>query len=310
MKYALVLVALAGCTPNIPVPDVKVSADEAAVARGKYLADGPMGCLGCHSRRDWTHFGGPVVAGTEYGGSDDMAREDGFPDSFSFGAPNLTPHHLGDWSDGEVVRAMLLGQAKDRHGLFPLMPYLIWRDAVPLEDGVDVVDYLRTLKPVEHDAPPRKLAIPGFVLDGFPQPRALAPKAPKPGDPTYPAYVVARSGCMDCHTPADDRGTYTGAPFSGGREFKVPAPGKGVVRSANLTPDDTGLGKWSKEMFVAKFKASTLDAARAQAVGDDGYNSVMPWWCYGGMTDEDLGAVWDFLHALPATKHEVAKFTP
>src|SRR5262245_37002040 len=95
------LVCASSCAKNIPVPDVKVSADEAQLARGKYLAEGAMGCLACHSKRDWTKLGGPLVDGSAFGGTGDIGKEEGFPESFSFGAPNLTPHHLGDWSDGE-----------------------------------------------------------------------------------------------------------------------------------------------------------------------------------------------------------------
>jgi hypothetical protein len=310
-KLVVVVVALlAGCAKNIPIPDVKVSSDEALVARGKYLAEGPMGCIVCHSKRDYTKFGGPVVAGSEFGGSDDIAVEDGFPDGWHFGGPNLTPHRLKDWSDGEIVRAILFGQSKDGHGLFPMMPYQIWRDTEPLDDAVAVVAYLRTLKPIDHDVVKRQLPIPGFVLDGFPEPHAVAKAVPAKDSPHYGAYVVASAGCVDCHTQADERNNYIAPRFSGGREFPVPKPGKGFLHSANLTSDDTGLGKWTKEIFIAKFKSSTLDAARAQSVGDDGFNSIMPWWAYSMMTEEDLGAIWDYLHALPPTKNLVAKITP
>jgi len=306
----LVVVAVLGCTRNIPVPDVKASAAEAHVARGRYLANNAMSCVVCHSRRDWTKFGGPVVEGSEFGGSGDIPVVEGWTSKMHFGAQNLTPQHLADWSDGEIVRATLLGQSKDTHGLFPYMPYRTWRDAVPLEDATDIVAYLRTLSPIAQDAPERDLPIPTFVLNRLPEPRELKASAPKPSDPGYGAYVTARARCVECHTEDDRRGNYTAPLFSGGREFAVPPPGKGFVRSSNLTPDpDTGLGGMTREAFVARFKAMTLEAARASTVGDDGYNSVMAWWAYSGLTEEDLGAVFDYLKSLPPVKNNVEKWS-
>lgn len=302
------LVAVASCRPNIPLPDVVVTADEARLARGAYLANHAMGCVVCHSQRDWTRPGGPVVDGTAFGGSDNIAREDGFPESFSFGAANLTPHFLKDWSDAEIVRAVALGQSRDGHGLFPLMPYTEYREHVALDDMAALVAYLRTLSPIAHEIPARKFPMPGFVLDGMPQPRSLRSKAPAPGDADYPQYVTGIAGCLACHTKADKKGNFLGAPYSGGREFPVPAPGKGVVRSANLTPDDdTGLGRWTREQFVARFKASSLEAARATSIPEGSFNSTMPWWAYAGMSEQDLGAIYDFLRTLPPVKNAVVK---
>jgi hypothetical protein len=309
LLLAVLALAAGACRPNIPMPEVKVSADEASRARGEYLAHHGMGCVVCHSQRDWSRFSGPVAAGTELVGSNDIAREDGFPESFSFGAANLTPYFLKDWSDGEIARAIALGQSKDGHGLFPLMPYPEYREHLAVDDLAALVSYLRALPQKAHDVPPRKFPMPGFVLDGMPVPRTLRDKAPKPGSPDYPAYVTGVAGCLACHTGADDRGQLIGAPYAGGRDFKIPAPGAGIVRSANLTPDETGLGAWTREMFIGRFKAATLEAARAQATEPGGYNTVMPWWAYAGMTEEDLGAIYDFLRALPPVKNKVAKTT-
>lgn len=44
--------------------------------------------------------------------------------------------------------------------------------------------------------------------------------------------------------------------LAGGFEFKMPVGG--VVRSANITPDaETGIAKWTEEMFVNRFKSYT-----------------------------------------------------
>jgi hypothetical protein len=118
--------------------------------------------------------------------------------------------------------------------------------------------------------------------------------------------MLGISGCIECHTNTDNRGKRIGEPYAGGREFKVPAPGGGVVRSSNITPDDeSGIGKWTKEMFVARFKSQTLEAA--QPIEPKGYNTIMPWWSYSGMTEDDLGALYDALRALPPVKNVVVR---
>ena len=128
--------------------------------------------------------------------------------------------------------------------------------------------------------------------------------------PGYGKYLTEIAGCVGCHTAADKRGTYTGPQYAGGREFLVPAPGTGTVRSANLTPDDaTGLGRWSKQQFVARFKNATLETARTQEVSG-GFNSVMPWWAWSRLREEDLGAIYDYLRTVPATSQLVLKHTP
>ncbi len=309
LLVVVVAVNLCGCVKTIPPPDIKVSTEEATLARGKYLADHSMGCVGCHSPRDWTHLGGPPVAGAEYTGDAHTSKEDGFPDSFAFGAPNLTPDHLKTWSDGDIARATVLGQTPEKKGLFPLMPYMLWRDNVALEDVAAVVAYLRTLPAKAGDPmPERKFPMPGFVINGFPEPRTLRATAPKPGDADFGQYITARSGCLDCHTNADDKGKLIGPRFAGGRSFPIPAPGKGKVVSANLTPDpDTGLGNMTREAFVARFRAATLEQARATAVDDTGFNTVMPWWAYSGMTEEELGGIYDYLRTLPPAKNAVQK---
>lgn len=316
MQRLLLSVLLAvlsmSCAKIIPPPDVKISNDEASLAKGKYLANHAMGCVVCHSERDWTKFSGPVVAGTEMAGDAHLSKDDGFPPEFEFGAPNLTPKHLQEWTDGEIIRATILGQSKAGEGLFPLMPYMEWRDHVALDDAAALVAYLRSLPPAEgKPMPARKFPIPGFVMNGFPEERTLRAAAPKPGDADYGKYVAHRSACVACHTNADARGKLIGVPLAGGRMFPLPAPAGGAVWSANLTPDDeTGLGKWTKEMFIGKFRAGNLEAARAVTVNKGDFQTIMPWWAYADMTDEDLGALYDYLKTLPPTKNVVVKHSP
>jgi mono/diheme cytochrome c family protein len=53
-------------------------------------------------------------------------------------------------------------------------------------------------------------------------------------------YLARAGNCMGCHTA---RG---GEQYAGGRPISTPF---GIIYSSNLTPDDTGLGKWTKDDF-------------------------------------------------------------
>lgn len=300
-RVLAVALLAAGCARSIAPVEVSISREEAQLARGRYLAEAVMACGGCHARRDWTRFSGPPKAGTEFAGSGDIARDEGFSEKFSFSAPNLTPHHLSQWTDGELARVIVFGQRPDGRGLFPYMPYFEYREALARDDLAALVSFLRTLPAVASDpASAPRFAMPRFVLDALPEPRELREKAPGPGAPEYGRYLTEIAGCMGCHTKADRRGLPVGAPYAGGREFPVPAPGGGTVRSANLTPHDrAGLGRWTKQAFVERFRTRAVEAVAEQPIEPGGYNSVMPWWAWARMSDDDLGAIYDFLRSLP-----------
>ena len=76
--------------------------------------------------------------------------------------------------------------------------------------------------------------------------------------------------------------------MSGGVEFELP---QGKVFAANITPDpETGIAHWTKETFVARFKAFDGPRSRTIPVRARQMNTVMPWTLYGGMSERDLGA--------------------
>lgn len=96
--------------------------------------------------------------------------------------------------------------------------------------------------------------------------------------------------------------------YAGGDEIKLPF---GTIRGANLTSDaETGLGAWTKEQFIQRFKSMATDQVKNMEVQPGGFNTVMPWTMYGGMTEEDLGAIYEYLQSLKPVKNMVVKFTP
>ena len=126
-----------------PAPTISVARTPAQVTRGRYLAEHVSGCIGCHSHRDWSRFGGPIVGPLGAGG-DCLGEDDGMPGTICI--PNLTPDRttgLGRWSDGEVMRAVREGVDREGHALFPFMPYAEYR-ALSDADTRALVAYLRT----------------------------------------------------------------------------------------------------------------------------------------------------------------------
>ncbi|NDD27739.1 MAG: cytochrome C [Proteobacteria bacterium] len=279
------------------------------VAHGRYLAENVAFCITCHSTRDWTRQSGPVTPGTEGKGGDAFDRTYGVPGTVH--ASNITPAHLGSWSDSDVARAITCGVTADGKALFPIMPYLIYRHLAK-SDVADIVMYLRTLKPLQNEIPARKLTFPmNLVVRMLPQPAELLDAPPTAKDGTaYGEYLTAMASCMPCHSQRVHGTFKAGLEYAGGVEFRVPGM-SGVERSANITPDaETGIGKWTRAQFIARFKS--MDPARhpPASVKPGEMSSVMPWTAYGGMTEDDLGAIYDYLQTLGPVKNAVQAYSP
>ncbi|MFD1141494.1 c-type cytochrome [Larkinella insperata] len=296
--------------PNVgPAPALTIQADSAQISRGKYLANHVAVCIDCHSERDWKVVAGPLVPGTEGKGGEPFTHDMGFPGSYY--AKNLTPAHLSGWSDGEIYRAITTGVSKDGHALFPVMPYLNYGKVDP-DDIKAIIAYVRTLKPIENPSIPASQSdFPMNVIINTMPAKAEGGKRPDPADSVaYGHYVLTFAGCGECHTPVDDKGQpLPGMTLAGGRAFAMPP---GTVRSSNLTSDpETGIGSWTKEAFVSRFKAAQKDDFKHPATLEHaGFNTIMPWRMYSGMSEQDLGAIFAYLKTVTPVKNKVTVFTP
>jgi mono/diheme cytochrome c family protein len=293
--------------PDVPpAEDITVARTPERLARGEYLAKHVSQCVDCHAVRDYTKYAGPVVDGTLGRGGENF----GIPGTAvrTLYSRNITPAGIGDWTDGEVIRAVTTGVNADGEPLFPLMPYPNY-GRMAREDIEAIVAYLRTLKPVEYTAPPRDLAMPlPLIVRTMPRPAEFRPIPPKEDRVAYGEYMTSAAGCAECHTPMDDQGTrLPGMEFAGGFEF--PMSGGSVVRAANITPDaDTGIGTWSEQQFIDKFKAFEGVPARTLTPAEQRENTVMPWLQYAGMTTEDLGAIYAYLRTMKPVVNRVQKY--
>jgi mono/diheme cytochrome c family protein len=287
-------------------PNVRLEPTPERIARGKYLFEVVADCGGCHSERDWSKFGAPEIAGRR-GVGGVFPPEMGLPGTVV--ASNITPDAetgIGSWSDGEKIRAIREGVSKDGQALFPMMPYGFYRKMSD-EDVAALVVYLNSLPPVKRRLPRTKLDFPvNLFIQSAPQPVG-GPVAPPDRSDTlkYGEYLVAISGCADCHTQME-RGEFVRDKWlAGGREFRI---GKFVVNAANITPDpESGIGTWSEERFVSKFLGFQAFAHGNPPKAVQANFTLMPWLGLSQMQEEDLKAIYHFLRTVKPVYNRVDK---
>jgi mono/diheme cytochrome c family protein len=251
------------------------------LARGRYLVEKVANCLDCHSQRDWSRLGGPVVAGTEGQGA-----------PFSVLGPpvhsaDITSAALSHWTDGEIARALTSGIGRDGNAVHPFMPHDAY-SRLDAEDVRSVVVYLRALPPIDHSVPRTREKWPIRLLGRLLSKPHVSPEPVDRRDSVaYGRYLVTIAECRLCH--GDD--------LSGGRTFRIPGT-EATEDSANITPHPSALpGQWSRENFVALFKS--LDTEEAIEVPPGQVNTVMPWARLAGLSEADLGAIYDYLQTVP-----------
>jgi hypothetical protein len=292
--------------PNVPLKELSVEMTPERIERGKYLANHVMVCMDCHSTRDWSLFSAPILPGTEGKGGELFDRTMGFPGEFV--SPNITPFNLKNWTDGEIYRAITSGVGKDDNPLFPVMPYMNY-GMMDDEDIFSVIAYLRTLPEQASETPRHRADFPvNLLLHLMPAAGKPTPIPAKDDQVNYGKYLVTAAVCIDCHTPFEKGQLVMAHAFAGGREFAMP---NGLLVSPNITPDEnTGIGSWTKEMFIEKFKTFDPALHETETVTEGAFNTIMPWTMYAGMDTTDLGAIYAYLRTLEPLENLVVRFVP
>lgn len=284
-------------------PDLKITITPERVQHGEYLANHVTLCMDCHSTRDWKKFAGPMVEGTTGKGGEYFGEEVGFPGTFY--SKNITPAHLKDWTDGEIFRAITTGVNKYGVALFPVMPYQNY-GKMDKEDVYDIIAYIRTLAPIDNKTPEHSINFPmNFIVNTIPAKAQLVQKPSRSDTLKYGAYLVNQAACMDCHTQVKNGQVIPDLAFSGGRVFTMP---NGEVHSANITPDkETGIGNWTAETFVARFKLYN-DPSAITEITPGQINTIMPWSMFAGMDTSDLRSIYAYLRTIQPIKNQVTHF--
>lgn len=275
--------------------DRRFEPSPARLQRGEYIVRNVAGCLFCHSELDASAEGLPVKAGAA--GAGRSFAQEGIPFLHS---PNITPDRetgAGSWTDDMLARAIREGVGHDGRTLFPLMPYLNYRNMSD-EDLASVISYLRSLAPVRKQQPKSNVPFPvNRFINAVPQPLHAAVPEPDLSTPEKRgAYVVTMASCSDCHTPMDDKGQYlAGMEFAGGNMFMF--TDREPRAAANITPAVNGIPYYTEDLF--------LETIRTGRVRERKLTDMMPWGHYRNMSDEDLKAIFAFLKTLKPIDHYV-----
>ncbi|MES2647216.1 MAG: c-type cytochrome [Bacteroidota bacterium] len=299
--FSVVVASRQNLTYDAPYPNIKASTDSTIILRGKELVFGPAHCADCHA---------PNASAEELAKNMDVPLTGGF--EFSLGIANIftrniTPDKetgIGNLTDGEIARALRYGVKEDGTALFDFMPFHNTSD----EDLTAIISYIRAQKPVHNPVPENRRNIVGNVIQAF----LIKPVGPKGNvvksirrDSTiaYGEYLTnSVANCVGCHTPRDMMtGAFIGPDFSGGMGFKHPKdPDKITYFSPNLTPDKTTgrITNWTQDQFVKRFKKGKLLQY-----------SEMPWNSFSKMSENDLKAIYKYLHTLKPVKHEFAQMS-
>ena len=253
--------------------EAKALAFDRAVERGSHLVSARYACVECHGRN---LAGGTMVD---------------VPALFQLFGPNLTSgpgSRVGSFTAADWDRIV-------RHGVFPdgkpsAMPSVDF-ERMSDQELSDIVAYIRSLPPVDNQAPPRRLGPMGKVLMATGQiqlsadeiaehdaPHATLPPA---ADTTVEFGRHLANVCVGCH--GDD---LAGGPIVGGDPSWPPA--------ANLTP--TGIGAWSYEQFVTALREARRPDGSALLPPMNGFAPFAQ-----RMTDVELQALWLYLRSLPPT---------
>ncbi|MBX3209868.1 MAG: c-type cytochrome [Labilithrix sp.] len=270
-----------------PAPVMSAPTNAEAIERGRYLVHHVAACVGCHSQIDDKVPGEPVVEG-KLGAGRDFGEIPSYPVHIRAG--NISSDSetgIGGWTDGEVARAIREGVSKDGRGLFPQMPYTTYRETLSDGEVLDIIAYLRTLKPVKNDPGKTSVNFPiSMFLRAVPKPlEVAAPPAPSPSDKLARGrWLLKTASCNDCHDSVNEKmQKIEGKALAGGMKFPI-AGDRGYAIATNITSDRaTGVGAYSDE---------DLRRALEEGKGKDGRDLyVMPWSYYKGMTKEDKDAL-------------------
>lgn len=290
--------------PNIKAPDITVTSTPERLARGAYLFNHVAACVDCHSQRVEDQFAHPLIPGTEGMGGHKWPMPFG-----TLYAPNITPAALGDWTDGELYRAITSGVNKDGDALFPLMPWPRY-GKMAKEDVYSIIAYMKTLQPIENEVPRSQLDFPlNLIVNTLPAAPNHQPIPDKSNITAYGGYMANLAACGDCHTPMDDKGQFIeGMEMAGGNPF--PQPTGGAAISMNITPHDNGIGAMTEAKFLYQFKLYSDSSYVHKKVAPGDFNTEMPWLYYAQMDSFDLKAIYAYLQSLPPidVKHE--RFDP
>jgi len=218
-------------------------------------------------------------------------------------AANITPDRetgAGTWTDDQLARAIREGIGHDGRALFPMMPYQNFRHMSD-EDLASLIVYMRTLPPAHHELPPTNIIFPvKYLIRAVPGPVTEAVSSPDPSDRLkWGKYLVTMANCGECHTAMVRGNAIPGLEYGGG--FLLDGAW-GVVASANITPDASGISYYDEALFLQVMRTGYVKARKLAP--------IMPVAEFKDLTDDDLKAMFAYLQTLKPVKHRVDNTLP
>lgn len=260
-------------TYEVPPSNLTLPTDAASIEFGKHRAE--VLCEGCH--------------GADLSGDDNWFNA---PSLGRIASANLTSGEGGigrDFTPEDYVRAIRHGI--DRQGKPIFMIAVPSTAHLSDEELAAVIAYVKSVPPVNHTVAPRhftplaKILLAAGMLGKLPAETVshdVHVSAPAAGTTAeYGEYLVNTNDCRVCH----------GQNLNGG---KYPDPTIKKI-SPNLTPGGE-LGFWTEEQFI-----STLRTGKTPG-GHELDPELMPWKFYSKFYDDELKAIWLYLHSLPKLK--------
>lgn len=266
-----------------PLPAAELEALQGDPVRGE-LVFHAAGCASCHVAPDAEQSEQPVLSGgqrfvTQFG---------------TFVAPNISPspQGIGDWSQAEVMNAVLRGVSPEGRHYYPAFPWNAYNKADP-QDVADLAAYLTTLPPSPAESLPHEIPFPFnirravggwkllFLQDDWVVTSEISEQQQRG------RYLVEALGhCGECHTPRNALGGLrTSTWLSGARD----PLGEGW--NPNITP--AGL-RWSEEEISAMLQSGftpgfdVVGGGMAEVVANT-----------SRLTDEDRRAIAAYLKIVP-----------
>ena len=292
MRRALASVAVlallgAGVAWWVTAPDPLSAAEVDGITgdavRGQVLF-AAAGCASCHVAPDSEQDGAPLLAGgqrfvTQFG---------------TFVAPNISPspQGIGDWSDPQIINAVMRGVSPEGQHYYPAFPWNAYNKA-SVQDIADIAAYIRTLPASDTESLPHEIPFPfnirravggwkllfenrDFVIQGD-----LTPEQERG------RYLVEALGhCGECHTPRNALGGLRTSSWLAG----APDPA-GDGQNPNITP--AGL-QWTEEQIVAMLQSGFTP--EFDVVGGEMTEVVAN---TSQLSDDDRRAIAAYLKILP-----------
>ena len=293
--FALVVWIVAGWAMRLVVnrgPAVRVSATEAELEHGRYLA-AAADCTACHTVPTSAPYAGGVPLASPFG---------------TIHGTNITPDPefgIGRYTADEFYHALTKGEARDGRQIYPAMPYVSYR-SMTREDSDAIYAYLMNQPPAAIPNPENSLRFPYNIRSGLALWNVLFARDDSAPASTGAAqawqrgqYLVETLGhCGVCHSPRGVLGQIDrDRPLAGNAEL-------GRLAAPDITPAGLAARGWDAATLRAYLRTGI--AAPAAASGEM-LTVVLA--STRHLSDADLEAMTTYLLGDPAPAARALAFT-